>query len=151
MGFDRSGDGARPGDHGDDYLQLMAANSKKGNREQEVSEISRLLKIMAKELNLPVIVLSQLSRAPESRADHRPILSDLRESGAIEQDADMVWFPYRAAVYGIKNIYINDIEQDSNGIMEIIIAKNRNGITGSFFLKHNTALTKIEDIEELSF
>ena len=105
-----------------DYLQLMEGRRKSDNRQQEISEISRGLKIMAKELNVPVIALSQLSRAPETRNDHRPILSDLRESGAIEQDADMVMFLYRDDLY--------NEESEKKNIVEIIIAKHRNGETG---------------------
>ncbi len=109
-----------------DYLQLMtsAAPGKSGeNRVTVVSDISRALKIMAKELNVPVMCLSQLSRANESRTDKRPMLSDLRESGAIEQDADSVLFLYR-------DEYYNPNTQDKN-IAEIIIAKNRHGETGT--------------------
>lgn len=106
-----------------DYLQLMESRKKTENRQQEISEISRSLKIMAKELNVPVIALSQLSRAPEQRADHRPILSDMRESGAIEQDADMVMFLYR-------DDYYNEDSEKKN-IVEVIIAKHRNGSTGT--------------------
>jgi len=82
-----------------DYLQLMQGRGKSESRQQEISEISRSLKILAKEINVPVLTLSQLSRAPELRSDHRPILSDLRESGAIEQDADIVMFLYRDDYY----------------------------------------------------
>ena len=100
-----------------DYLQLVQGSSKKGgSREQEISEISRSLKILAKEINVPVIALSQLSRAPEQRPDHRPMLSDLRESGAIEQDADIVMFLYR-------DDYYNE-ESEKKNIAEVIIAKH---------------------------
>lgn len=106
-----------------DYLQLMEGDSKNENRQQEISKISRSLKILAKELSCPVIALSQLSRAPELRSDHRPILSDLRESGAIEQDADIVMFLYR------DEYYHQDSEKKNIG--EIIIAKHRHGETGT--------------------
>ena len=107
-----------------DYLQLVQGSSKKGgSREQEISEISRSLKILAKEINVPVIALSQLSRAPEQRPDHRPMLSDLRESGAIEQDADIVMFLYR-------DDYYNEDSEKKN-IAEVIIAKHRAGSTGT--------------------
>ena len=106
-----------------DYIQLCAGTFKKnGNREQEISEISRRLKQLAKELNIPIIALSQLSRAVESRADKRPMLADLRESGAIEQDADMVIFPYR-------EVYYNE-SFDRPDECELIIAKYRNGAVG---------------------
>lgn len=104
-----------------DYLQLIRTTGKMNSREQEVSYISRELKALAKELNITVIALSQLSRAPEQRADHRPILSDLRESGSIEQDADIIHFLYR-------DEYYNNESEDKN-IAEIITAKNRNGET----------------------
>ena len=115
-----------------DYLQLMtsAGNNRRGggeNRQQVVSDISRMLKIMAKELNVPVICLSQLSRANEKRDDKRPMLSDLRESGAIEQDADIVLFLYR-------DDYYNE-ESDKHNIAECIIAKNRHGETGKVELR----------------
>lgn len=106
-----------------DYLQLMQGDGRTENRQQEISAISRNLKIMAKELDCPVIALSQLSRAPEQRADHKPILSDLRESGAIEQDADVVIFLYREAYY--------DEESEQQNLAEIIMAKHRHGETGT--------------------
>lgn len=117
-----------------DYLQLMEGRKKTDNRQQEISEISRALKIMAKELNVPVIALSQLSRAPETRNDHRPILSDLRESGAIEQDADMVMFLYR-------DDYYNE-ESENKNVVEVIIAKHRNGSTGTVELAWIPQFTK---------
>lgn len=107
-----------------DYLQLMSAANDKGNREQEISLISRNLKILAKELNIPIIALSQLSRAPEKRDNKMPILSDLRESGAIEQDADIVMFLYRPEYYDIKADEIGESTQN-DGLIKI--AKHRNG------------------------
>ncbi|HGZ2667477.1 TPA: replicative DNA helicase [Clostridioides difficile] len=106
-----------------DYLQLMEGEGNNESRQQEISKISRSLKILAKELNCPVVALSQLSRAPEQRADHRPMLSDLRESGAIEQDADIVMFLYRDEYY--------HADSESKNIGEVIIAKNRHGENGS--------------------
>lgn len=123
-----------------DYLQLITGNSKKGgSREQEISEISRSLKILAKELNVPVIALSQLSRAVEQRPDHRPMLSDLRESGAIEQDADIVMFLYRDDVY--------NKESEKKDIAEIIIAKQRGGSTGTVDLLWMGNYTKFVNLE----
>lgn len=110
-----------------DYLQLMQGSTKTENRQQEISNISRNLKILAKELDCPVIALSQLSRAPEQRTNHRPMLSDLRESGAIEQDADVVMFLYRDEIY--------DPDTDKKGITEVILAKHRNGEIGTVELK----------------
>lgn len=106
-----------------DYLQLMSGSSGSESRQQEVSEISRSIKALAKEMHCPVIALSQLSRAPEQRADHRPMLSDLRESGSIEQDADLVMFLYR-------DEYYNNETEDKN-VAECIIAKQRNGPVGT--------------------
>lgn len=126
-----------------DYLQLMKGEGQ--SREQEVAFISRGLKAIAKDLGVPVLALSQLSRKTEERADKRPQLSDLRESGAIEQDADMVMFCYRASVYGLRSVVVDGTEVDSGGIMEMMLAKNRNGAIGSFFLSHNKALSKLED------
>ena len=106
-----------------DYLQLMESEGKVESRQQEISKISRSLKILAKELECPVIALSQLSRAPEARSDHRPMLSDLRESGAIEQDADLVMFLYRDDYY--------NKESEQKNITEVIIAKHRHGEVGT--------------------
>ena len=109
-----------------DYLQLMQLPERAENREREVSEMSRLLKTFAKELNIPIVALSQLNRGVESRSNRRPILSDLRESGAIEQDADMIMMLYREDYYE---------DSESTGIAEIIINKNRNGPTGTINLR----------------
>lgn len=106
-----------------DYLQLMEGEGNNESRQQEIAKISRSLKILAKELNCPVVALSQLSRAPEQRADHRPMLSDLRESGSIEQDADIVMFLYRDEYYN------PDTERKNIG--EVIVSKNRHGETGT--------------------
>lgn len=120
-----------------DYLQLMSGNGKNESRQQEISTISRSLKALAREMDCPVVALSQLSRAPELRADHRPILSDLRESGAIEQDADVVMFLYR------DEYYFPDSEK--KGIGEVIIAKQRNGETGTVELVWLGQFTRFAD------
>lgn len=120
-----------------DYLQLMSGNGKNESRQQEISTISRSLKALAREMDCPVVALSQLSRAPELRADHRPILSDLRESGAIEQDADVVMFLYR------DEYYFPDSEK--KGIGEVIIGKQRNGETGTVELVWLGQFTRFAD------
>ena len=122
-----------------DYLQLMSGSGRSGDsRQQEISDISRSLKALARELNVPVVALSQLSRAVESRPNHRPMLSDLRESGAIEQDADLVMFIYR-------DDYYNE-DSDKKGIAEIIIAKQRNGPIGTVELSWQPQLTKFASL-----
>lgn len=121
-----------------DYLQLMSSARKIDNRVNEISEITRSLKLMAKELNVPVITLSQLSRGPEARTDHRPMLSDLRESGSIEQDADIVMFLYRDAYY-------NKESPDQN-ISECIVAKNRHGETGTINLVWDGQFTRFSNM-----
>ncbi|HEX2945668.1 MAG TPA: replicative DNA helicase [Clostridia bacterium] len=123
-----------------DYLQLMQGRGKTENRQQEVSEISRSLKILAKELQIPVVTLSQLSRGPESRTDHRPMLSDLRESGAIEQDADIVMFLYRDDYY--------NPETEKKNVAEVIIAKHRNGSTGTVELRWFGEFTKFANLKK---
>ena len=122
-----------------DYLQLMTGSKHSESRQQEISDISRSLKAVARELNVPVVALSQLSRAVEQRPDHRPMLSDLRESGAIEQDADVVMFIYR------DDYYNHDTEK--KGIAEIIIAKQRNGPIGTVELVWLPDYTKFANLE----
>ena len=122
-----------------DYLQLMTAGKKSESRQQEISEISRSLKALAREINCPVVALSQLSRAVEQRPDKRPMLSDLRESGAIEQDADVVMFIYRDDYY--------NRDSEEAGISEIIIGKQRNGPTGTIKLAWLSQFTKFANLE----
>ena len=123
-----------------DYLQLMSGNGRTDSRQQEISEISRALKALARELNVPVIALSQLSRAVEQRPDHRPMLSDLRESGAIEQDADVVMFLYRDDYY--------NKDTDKKNIAEVIIAKQRNGPIGTISLVWLPQYTKFANMQK---
>ncbi|WP_420141875.1 DnaB-like helicase C-terminal domain-containing protein, partial [Sphingomonas sp.] len=150
-----------------DYLQLLQGSGKAsdGNRVQEISEISRGLKQLAKELSVPVLALSQLSRAVESREYKRPQLSDLRESGSIEQDADMVWFVFReeyyvaarepkrpgegddAKTFEAHDQWMRDMER-AFGICELIIAKQRHGATGKVKLKFETRITKFSDLAD---
>lgn len=128
-----------------DYLQLTDPETEnRGNREADISAISRGLKKLAKELNIPVIALSQLSRKCEERPDKRPQLSDLRESGAIEQDADMVIFVYRPEFYGMKD----EAGQEIKGVGKLIIGKHRNGRTGEMPFRYNESLTKIYDYDD---
>ena len=121
-----------------DYLQLMTSEGRSESRQQEISKLSRYLKLLAREMDCPVLVLSQLSRAPELRNDHRPMLSDLRESGSIEQDADMVIFLYR-------DDYYNE-ESEKPNVCEVIIAKHRNGETARRDLTWVERYTKFSDM-----
>jgi len=129
-----------------DYLQLMCGDRRVDNRVQEVSEISRSLKGLASELNVPVLAVSQLSRAPEGRALHEPQLSDLRESGSIEQDADVVLFIYRDEYYYKEEDWPLDKGKYPRGQANIIIAKNRNGPTDRVTLRFRSELAKFENI-----
>ena len=126
-----------------DYMQLMSGNTRAENRVQEVSEISRGLKALARELEVPVVALSQLSRAPEQRTDRRPLLSDLRDSGSIEQDADLVMFLYRP------EYYFGPVDKDGNsleGKSELIVSKHRNGPTGVVNLYFHKAYTRFDSV-----
>jgi replicative DNA helicase len=125
-----------------DYLQLMAASSHGENRATEISEISRSLKAMAKELDVPVVALSQLNRAVDQRPDRRPVMSDLRESGAIEQDADVIMFIYREVVYK------PDLPEDQRGLAEVIIGKQRNGPIGTIKLTFLGQHTRFENYQD---
>ncbi|WP_394011310.1 replicative DNA helicase [Anaerococcus cruorum] len=120
-----------------DYLQLMQADSRQENRQNEIASISRGLKTLSKELNCPILSLAQLSREADKRADHKPILSDLRESGAIEQDADVVMLLYREDYYD---------EEDNPNIAKVIVAKHRNGATGTLDLFFNKPCTTFRDL-----
>ncbi len=122
-----------------DYLQLMSSHARVENRQQEISQISRNLKAMAKDLNVPVVALSQLSRAVESRADHKPMLSDLRESGSLEQDADVVMFIFREEVY-------NPDDESARNMATILISKQRNGPIGNFDLHFHKEYTRFSDL-----
>jgi replicative DNA helicase len=122
-----------------DYLQLMTSGQTVENRVQEVSQISRQLKVLARDLDVPILALSQLSRAVEQRHDKRPILSDLRESGSIEQDSDVVMFVYR-------DEYYNPEETDQQGLAEVHIAKHRNGPTDTVKLSFLKRYAKFADL-----
>ena len=124
-----------------DYIQLLNAGSRVESRQQEISYISRSLKALAKDLDIPIFALSQLSRAVENRTDHRPIMSDLRESGAIEQDADVILFIYRKYVYSK--------DEEDKGLGEIIVAKHRNGPTGSIDISFISQYAKFENLSRI--
>ena len=122
-----------------DYIQLLNASQRMESRQQEISFISRSLKALAKELEIPIVCLSQLSRAVESRTEHRPIMSDLRESGAIEQDADVVVFIYRKYVYSK--------DEADRGLGELIVAKHRNGPTGVVNISFVDKYAKFDNLD----
>jgi len=119
-----------------DYLQQMDMGSGQQNQTLRVAETTRALKILARELNLPIVLLSQLSRAPEQRADHRPMMSDLRDSGGIEQDADLIMMLYRASFY----------DETEDGTTEVILTKHRNGPTGVVKLSWLSEYTRFADM-----
>ena len=121
-----------------DYIQLLHVDGKNESRQQEISLISRSLKALAKDLDIPIVALSQLSRAPENRTDHRPIMSDLRESGAIEQDADIIIFLYRKFVYSK--------DEEDKGLAELIVSKHRNGPTGIVSVSFIDKFAKFENL-----
>jgi replicative DNA helicase len=135
-----------------DYLQLMSGmDSKRQNRENEISEISRGLKILARELNIPVVALSQLSRRVEERSDKMPMLSDLRESGAIEQDADVVWFLMRPAYYKMQgDVEINGERYNLEDVCIIDQAKMRSGNTGQIPVKFDGPLMRMRTYDNTS-
>ena len=122
-----------------DYLQLMEGEKRSDNRQQEITGLSRGMKLLAREMDCPIIVLSQLSRAPDQRENHRPVLSDLRESGAIEQDADVVLFLYRDEVYH------EDTEKP--GVCEVIVAKHRNGPIGTVDVGWQSKFTRFVNLQ----
>ena len=128
-----------------DYIQLMQGRGRFESRQQELASISRSLKGLAKELKVPIIALSQLSRAPETRSDHRPQLSDLRESGALEQDADLVMFIFREEQYRTED---GQADQDTEGVAEIIVGKQRNGPTGTVKLAFIKEHTRFENLAQ---
>ena len=130
-----------------DYLQLMQSESRNDNRVQEVAEISRAMKIMAKDLMVPIICCAQLSRGPESRTDKKPMLSDLRDSGAIEQDADVVMFLYRDEYYKVNETADPNADAASS-VAEVIIAKNRHGSTATVKMGWIGRYTKFRTIAE---
>ncbi|MBQ1245589.1 MAG: replicative DNA helicase, partial [Clostridia bacterium] len=130
-----------------DYLQLMQSDSRNDNRVQEVAEISRAMKIMAKDLMVPIICCAQLSRGPESRTDKKPMLSDLRDSGAIEQDADVVMFLYRDEYYKV-NESSNPNSDAESSVAEVIVAKNRHGSTGTVRMGWIGRYTKFRTIAQ---
>ncbi len=131
-----------------DYLQLLSSHLHMESREREISTISRSLKALAKELNIPVVALSQLNRQVESRSDKKPMLSDLRESGSIEQDADVVLFLYRPEVYGITQYTTGDMNgETTEGVAEVIIGKQRNGPVGEVKLRFMKDYARFENLE----
>jgi replicative DNA helicase len=130
-----------------DYLQLMQGRGRFESRQQELASISRSIKILAKELEVPILALSQLSRAPEARSDHRPQLSDLRESGALEQDADVVMFIFREDMYQVEG----ERNPETEGTAELIIGKQRNGPTGSVRLAFLKQYTRFENLAAGSY